>query len=91
MLNRLETHMDQIARTPKQIGDILRRYRRNHGLSQTDLSKGTGHRQATVSEIEGGAPGTRLRTLFDLMAALDLEIVIRPRSKGSAKDIEDLF
>mgnify|MGYP003675837796 CR=1 FL=1 len=30
-------------------------------------------------------------TIFDLLAALDLEIEIKPRSKGSAADIEDVF
>lgn len=83
--------MDQIARAPKQIGEALRRRRRNLHLSQTDLGGNTGHRQATISELEGGATGARLSTLFDLMAALDLEIVIRPRTKGSTTDIEDIF
>jgi HTH-type transcriptional regulator/antitoxin HipB len=84
--------MDQIARTPKQIGDALRRRRRQLAITQTDLSGKTKLRQATVSAVEAGEPRTQLRTLCALIAALDLELVIRPRSKGVAADeIEDIF
>ena len=83
--------MDQISRTPKQIGAALRRRRRALKLTQTDLADRTSLRQATISGLERGEPGTQLRTLLDAMAALDLEFVIRPRSKASAQEIEDLF
>lgn len=48
-------------------------------------------RQATVSKLEAGAPATQLRVLVDALAALDLELVVRPRTKSSAADIEDMF
>jgi hypothetical protein len=32
-----------------------------------------------------------LGTLLDLTAALDLELVLRPRTKGSASEIEEIF
>ncbi|TXL80350.1 helix-turn-helix domain-containing protein [Vineibacter terrae] len=83
--------MTQIARTPKQIGDVLRRQRRRLGISQTQLGEKTGLRQATVSTLEAGQPGTALRTLCDVMAALDLELVVRPRSKAAPDRIEDIF
>ena len=83
--------MDQVSRTPKQIGAALRRRRRALKLTQTDLGDRTSLRQATISGLERGEPGTQLRTLLDVMAVLDLEFVIRPRSKASAKEIEDLF
>ncbi len=83
--------MDQIARTSKQIGDALRRRRRTLNLTQKDLGTKTTLRQATISAIESGEPGTQLRTLFDILAALNLEILIRPRTKGTATDIEELL
>ena len=82
--------MDTIARTPPQLGAAVRRYRRQKDLTQQGL--GDMHaRQATVSKLEAGEPATQLRILMDALAALDLELVIRPRTKVSAKDIEDLF
>lgn len=82
--------MQQIARTPNQIGAAIRRRRRALGLRQADLGAKTGLRQATVSALEKGEPGTQLRTLMDAMAALDLELVVRERTVAKEK-IEDLF
>ena len=82
--------MDQIARTSKQIGAAVRRHRRTLKLSQSDLGAKADLRQATISALENGEPGTQLRTLIDAMAALGLEMVIRERSRVD-KDIEDIF
>ena len=81
--------MDQIARTASQIGAAVRRRRRTLHLRQGDVGSKAGLRQATVSALENGEPGTQLRTLINVMAALGLEMVIRERSKASV-DIEDL-
>ena len=83
--------MDTIARTTKQLADALRRYRRNKDLSQVGLAERMQVRQATVSKLEAGEPATQLRVLMDALTALDLELVIRPRTKVSVQDIEDLF
>ena len=82
--------MEQIARTSKQLGAAIHRQRRSVGLSQSELGSKTSLRQATISALENGEPGTQLRTVVDVMAALGLELVIRKRSKVS-QDIEDLF
>jgi HTH-type transcriptional regulator / antitoxin HipB len=83
--------MDQIARTPKQLGAVLRRQRILTGLSQGELGTRVGLRQATISNIEAGNPATRISTFFDLLAALDLEVTITTRSTGPATEIEDIF
>ncbi len=83
--------MNQIARSPQQIGAIVQRQRRLLKLNQSALAGLAGSRQETISKIESGNPATRLDTLFDLLAALDLELAVLPRGKGSSKDIEDIF
>jgi HTH-type transcriptional regulator/antitoxin HipB len=82
---------DQIARTPKQVGEAVRRRRRSLGMTQKDLAGKTSLRQATISDVEAGEPGTQLRTLFDVLTALDMEVVARPRTKASTGKIEELF
>ena len=82
---------EQIARTPKQVGDALRRRRRSQGLKQKELGEKTNLRQATISGLEAGEPGTQLRTLFDALTALNMELVIRPRTRASTDEIEELF
>jgi HTH-type transcriptional regulator/antitoxin HipB len=83
--------MTQSARTASQIGAISRRARRNAGLTQAELGKRIGLRQATISKLEAGEPATRLSTLLDALTALGLEIMIDKRGKASVRDLEDLF
>jgi len=83
--------MEQLGRTARQLGAIVRRQRRRRGLSQGELGSKIQFRQATISSLEAGESRTQLRTLLDVLAALDLEIVVRPRTKGSTAEIESLF
>lgn len=83
--------MNDLARTPKQIGTLVRRARKKLGWSQTQLGHKAGLRQETISLIETGNPATKLETLLAVLAALDLEFRMAPRSKGQNSDIEGLF
>lgn len=83
--------MRDLARNPKQIGNLVRRARKKLGWSQTQLGAKAGLRQETVSLIETGNPATRLETILAVLAALDLEFRIVPRSKGQPAAIEDIF
>jgi len=80
-----------IARTEKQLGAILRRARRQAGLTQSGLGKQIHLRQGTVSRLEAGAPAIQLHTLMEALAALNLELVVRTRSKADTTDIEGIF
>ena len=82
---------EQFARTPKQIGAAVRRRRRALGLNQQEVGTKTRLRQATISGLEAGEAGTQLRTLFGVLTALNLELVIRPRTKASNDKIEEIF
>lgn len=82
--------MSHIARTPSQIGATIRRQRKLKALTQTQLGEKTKLRQATISQLESGEGGIQLKTLTDVLAALDLELVIQERS-SSSQDIEDIF
>lgn len=83
--------MSDLARTPKQIGNIVQRARKARGWNQTQLGEKAGLRQETISLIETGNPATKLETILAVLAALDLEFRIAPRSKGQQADIEDIF
>ena len=82
---------DPIARNEKQLGAIVRRARKQARLSQGALGEQIHLRQGTVSRLEAGEPAVQLRTLMEALSALNLELVVRPRSQGGAADIEDLF
>lgn len=71
--------MDQIVCSPKSLGSALKRQRKAKKLSQSIAGEAFKLDQTTISSIEQGAPGTRLETLFRLLAALNLEMIIRPK------------
>ena len=83
--------MTELARTEKQIGTIIQRARKKRGWTQTDLAERAGLRQATISIIESGETPSKLDSILSVLAALDLEFRIEPRSKGDGQDIEALF
>ncbi len=71
------------TRSAQQLGQALRRLRKIKGLTQADLAQQAGMRQPTVSSVEAGAPGTALTTIFSLLTAMDLELVVRERRKSA--------
>jgi len=83
--------MKHLVRTPKNIGHAIRQARKEKNLTQKDLASMSSVWQETISKIETGSSGTKLETIFDLMAALDLEITVSERSKGTSDGLEDIF
>lgn len=83
--------MDQATRTQAQLGAYLRRARKTKGLTQSSLAEQIRKRQATVSNLESPEGGATLETLFAVLSALDLELVVRPRTKGNRDNIADAF
>lgn len=82
--------METIARTPLQLGNYIRQRRRELGLTQEKLAVKVGIRQRTISDVETSA-AARVDTVLRTLAVLDLELVIRPRTKSSPREIERLF
>lgn len=80
-----------IARSAHQVGRLIQRFRHEKGLNQTQLAQLAGQRQEMISKIETGQGGVKLTTLFDVLAALGLEMTLEPRSQSSSADIEDIF
>ena len=71
--------MDYVARTPAQLGPILRSLRVERRLTQRDAGAKVGLKQSTVSTIESDSARTSVDTLYKLLSALGLEIVIRDK------------
>ena len=83
--------MSTTARTPAQIGALIQRERKARGLTQGQLGEKIGRRQATISKLEKGEPGTQLGVLFDALSALNLDVALVDRSKAGKADIESIF
>jgi len=71
---------EQIVRMPAQLGQLLIGLRRQQGLSQAALAqKAGGISQARLSALELNPGRFTLERLLLILAALDLELVVRPR------------
>ena len=83
--------MEHFARTPQDMGHAIRQMRKARGMTQQQLAVRSGLWQETISKIETSQSTATLEALFDLCAALDLELVLTERSKGSTAAFEELF
>ena len=74
--------MSELARSPEQLGNSIRRARKKHGMSQSELGEKAGLRQETISLIENGNPAAKLETILAVISALDLELEIAERKSA---------
>ena len=71
---------EQVIRAPAQLGMLLRGARRERGMSQQELAlKAGGTSQARLSQLESQPGRLTVERLLLILAALDLEVVVRPR------------
>lgn len=69
----------QKATSPKVLGQILKSARNEKGLNQQQAGNLVGITQAMVSRIETGESNARIDTLLRLLAALGMEMTVKPR------------
>ena len=74
---------EQVIRIPAQLGVLLRSVRQQQGLSQQELAlKAGGTSQARFSQLELQPGRFTVERLLLITAALDLELVVRPRQSS---------
>ena len=65
------------------LANAVRDQRKAQNITQSDTAKLVGIKQTTVSAFENTPEGTKLDTLFKLLAALDLELHVQPRNNSA--------
>ncbi len=70
--------------TTRQLALALKGWRKSRKLTQAEAGSQVGLRPKTVSALESKPDPSTLASLFKLLSALELELVIRPKSKSSA-------
>jgi len=81
--------MEQLVLSPKLLGNAIHRQRKKKGLSQQNAGQPFKIDQSTLSNVERGTPGTQIDTIFRILAALDLEMVIRTKDLDQAAKHEE--
>jgi HTH-type transcriptional regulator/antitoxin HipB len=72
-------------RTPQQLGPILQGFRRERKLTQQSVGALAGLAQNAISEIEAKPGPASFERIAKVLAALDLELVVRRRVQPSQK------
>ncbi len=70
------------------LSQALRQARLDRGLTQTDVAQLVGMKQSTVSAIENHPDQARLKTLFRILSALELELDLNERSNAPRDSAE---
>lgn len=72
--------MQYIVKTPTQLGQVLKGYRQVNKKTQAAIAASMGLQQKAVSAIETSTGQISVDRLFQLLAALDLDLVVTKRS-----------
>jgi HTH-type transcriptional regulator / antitoxin HipB len=80
--------MDIVTRTPQQLGQSLKARRAKLKLSQTEVGAKVGMKQNTVSVLEISTSSSSVESLFKVISALGLELVVRDKLKATSSTQE---
>lgn len=82
----------QVLRDSTGLNQALRSRRRALGLTQDELGQRAGLAAKHVSRIENGTHEPKVSTLFALISALGLELVLSEKGKvAHAPSVKDIF
>lgn len=71
-------------RSARALADALQQIRKQQGQTQIAIGELAGTKQATVSAFETAPENARVDTLFKLLSALGLQLVLEPKGPESA-------
>lgn len=80
--------MEYLVANPNQLAQVLRGYRRIRKMTQREAGSLGGLLQKTVSSLELVPERRSVESLFKLLSALDVELVLRDKEK-SRREVED--
>lgn len=75
--------MNHPIRTVPQLASILQGHRKQAGLTQIQAASKVGLLAKTISNLETDPGSSSIASLFKLLSALDLELVLRPKDKSN--------
>ena len=76
--------MHTAALTPTQLGQILKGQRKSQALTQRTTGNRVGLLPKTISKLELDTGTSTIESLYKLLSALDLELVIQTKSTPSS-------
>ncbi len=75
---------DYAVKTSRQLGAVLKGYRKDRRLTQRQIGAKTGLPQPSISQMEADPGPMALARLLKVLSALDLELVVREKKASQA-------
>lgn len=75
--------MSSKIRTTDQLAKVIQGYRKQTGLSQKQITAKVGLLAKTVSALENTPDGVTIASLFKLLSALELEMVLQAKASNT--------
>ncbi|OGT98269.1 MAG: hypothetical protein A2298_04185 [Gammaproteobacteria bacterium RIFOXYB2_FULL_38_6] len=72
-----------IIHRPQELALLIKSHRKKQKLNQQDIGHLTGLKQSTISAFEKKPQATKLDTLFRILSATNLKIIIRSKNNLS--------
>lgn len=76
--------MGHPIRTTQQLAMVLQGYRKQSGLTQKQAGSKVGLLPKTISGLESNPDNSGIASLFKLLSALDLELILQPKKSNPA-------
>lgn len=76
------------TRTPDQLAAVLRGLRKQRGFTQKQAAAKVGLLPKTISAMESDPARASVRSLYKLLSALDVELVLKP-GPGASTPTDD--
>ncbi|WP_280396998.1 helix-turn-helix domain-containing protein [Nocardia carnea] len=67
------------VRSASALGRVVRAARQSQGMTQSELAELARTNRYSLAQLEEGDTTKAIERLFDVLAALELELAIRPR------------
>jgi len=72
-----------IINSPKNLASVITYHRKNKKLSQTEVGGLVNLKQKTISAIENTPESSKIETLFRVLSALNLDLIIKPKDEDN--------
>lgn len=75
--------MHYTIQTPEQLGQVLKGQRRSQRLTQKEAGQAVGLLPKTISRLELATKTATVESLFKLISALQIELLVRSKTQDS--------
>jgi len=78
-----------VVNSPKDLANFVSEHRKLLNMTQAEVGDHVGLKQATISSFENNPSASKLDTLFRILSATEVELVLMPKRKSTSFEDHD--